>query len=133
MGATTVADLMTEPVLTVRPDDNAADVGHAMADRGIKSVVIIDDDCHPEGIVTSTDFVAMAADDRTPSETAVREYMTTGIVTATREEPVPEVAERMRAEDINHLPVVDDDGQVLGILTATDLTASLSEAAARAD
>lgn len=126
MGQTRVGDLMTTPVLTVEMDDNAADVGHAMSEQGIKSVVVIDDDCSPAGILTSTDFVAMAADDSVPSETLVREYATADVVTVGVEDPVSDVATRMRDNDINHLPVVED-GQVVGILTATDLTAWLSD------
>lgn len=126
MDETRVGDLMTAPVLTVGMDDNAADVGHAMREQGIKSVVVIDDDCGAAGIVTSTDFVAIAADDRVPSETPVREYATTDVVTAAVDDPVSGIAERMRDNDINHLPVVEDE-QVVGILTTTDLTEWLSD------
>lgn len=128
-----VADLMTSPVLTVDTDDEAADVAHAMADQNIKSVVAIDDDCRPQGIITSTDFVAMAADDRTPSETTVEEYMTTDIVTISPDIPAAEAAAEMRDHDVNHLPVVGDDEQVTGIVSTTDLTESLSGAVAQAD
>ena len=132
MQETLVGDLVTTPVLTVNTEESAADVGHALRDRNIKSVVATDEDCRPSGIIPSTDFVAMAADDRTPSETEVGEYMTTDIVTTTPSEPLPEVAERMRDSDVSHLPVVGDEGRVIGILSATDLTESLSKAAATA-
>lgn len=126
MDETRVGDLMTSPMLTIGMDDNAADVGHAMYEQGIKSVVAIDENCSPTGIVTSTDFVAMAADDRLPSETPVGEYATTDVVTVDVDDPVSGVAARMRENDINHLPVVDD-GQAVGILTTTDLTEWFSD------
>lgn len=118
---------MTSPVLTVETEAPLDDAAAAMLDQGIKSVVAVDEDCRPEGILTSTDFVQLAADRAAAGETTVGDYMTQDIVTATSGEPVPEVAERMLDEAINHLPVVDPDGQVTGILTTTDLAAYVSE------
>lgn len=127
MSPTRVEERMTTPVLTVAGDEDAAGVAHAMQDQTIKSVVITDEDCQAAGILTSTDFVTLAADDRQPGETTVDEYMTTAVVTADPDEPIPAVAARMRAHEINHLPVIDDGGQVVGILTATDLIDVLAE------
>jgi CBS domain-containing protein len=132
MTPTPVEDLMTTPVLTVAGDEDAAAVAQAMRDQDIKSVVITDEDCQAAGILTSTDFVDLAADDRQPGETSVSAYMTTTVVTAEHDGSVPTVAARMREHDIAHIPVIDDEGQVVGILTATDLTDSLAEPPAEA-
>jgi len=126
MTVTETAALMTTPVLTVAGEEDAAAVAGAMRDQGVKSVVITDEDCQAAGILTSTDFVELAAEERQAGETSVSEYMTTAVVTANPDEAVPAVAARMRDHDISHVPVVDDEGQVVGILTATDLTASVA-------
>jgi CBS domain-containing protein len=127
MTPTPVEELMTTPVLTVAGDEDAAAVADAMRDQDINSVVVTDEDCQAAGILTSTDFVNLAAADRQPGETSVSTYMTTEVVTADPDEPVSTTAARMREHDINHIPVIDDEGQVLGILTATDLTESLAD------
>lgn len=121
-----VGQFMSSPVLTIDPETTVADAGRAMTEEGIKSVVVIDDSCHPEGIITSTDFVRVAAEERDPSETTVAAYMTTDIVTTTAGASIRDVAETMRTHDVSHLPVVDEDSQVTGMVSGTDLTAYLS-------
>jgi CBS domain-containing protein len=123
----TVADLMTESVLTVERDERPGEIATAMLDAGIKSVVVVDDDEHPVGILTSTDYVAMTAVGVDPYDTTVDEHMTRDIVTATGEESLSAVAARMREYDIAHLPVVDEANHVIGIVSSTDLTAHLAD------
>jgi len=126
MDETTVAELMTSPVLTVAPDAPLEEVADGMTDLGIKSVVVIDDDCAPAGILTSTDFLRAARDGRAPGETSVAAYMATDVVTVGPETPVSAAAERMTTNDLAHLPVVEN-GTVVGILTSTDLAGHLGD------
>jgi len=122
-----VTELMTSPVLTVDSDEPTAAVADAMVRKGIRSLIVIDEACNPEGILTSTDYIELVAEGLDPAETTVGERMTTDIVTASVEETVRAAAGRMERHDISHLPVVDDDEQVVGILTTTDLRTFLSE------
>ena len=126
MATTTVSDLMTTPVLTVEADERPGDVAEAMIDTGVNSVVVIDTDCAPIGIVTATDYVSMTASGVDPYETTLSEHMTTGVRTGHPNERVSTVADRMAASDIGHLPIVDEEQQVIGIVTKTDLTAYLA-------
>jgi CBS domain-containing protein len=125
---TTVADLMSEPVLTVDRDDDAGEVAQAMVESEVHSVVVIDEACHPVGILTSTDYLRMTAESVNPHTEAVESVMTTGIVTTTADEPVEAAAARMAEHGLGHLPVVDSEDVVTGILSATDLTAHLGAA-----
>jgi len=61
MATTTVEEYMATPVLTVERAATVEAVADAMLQRGNKSIVCIEADCEPAGILTSTDFVAMAA------------------------------------------------------------------------
>jgi len=122
-----VTELMMSPVLTVDSDEPTAAVADAMVRKGIRSLIVIDEACNPEGILTSTDYIELVAEGLDPAETTVGERMTTDIVTASVEETVRAAAGRMERHDISHLPVVDDDEQVVGILTTTDLRTFLSE------
>jgi len=121
-----VAQIMTEEVITVTRSQTLADAARTMEGEGIKSVVVSDEDGRPEGILTSTDFVRMAAADRSPSAVTVDEYVTSEIVTTTPEADVHDAADLMRDNDISHLPVVDDDGRLTGIVTTTDVAAYVS-------
>lgn len=124
----TVADLMSEPVLTVNRDDGAGEVARAMVESEVHSVVVIDEDCHPKGILTSTDYLRMTAEGVDPHTESVASVMTTGIVTATPDEPVEVAAARMAEHGLGHLPIVDEERVVTGILSATDLTVHLGTA-----
>ena len=128
-----VGQLMSAPVLTIEPDTTIAEAGRAMLEASIKSVVVVDEDCRPEGILTSTDFVRIAAKERSPTDVTVAEYMTTDIVTTTAGTGVREAADLMREHELSHLPVVEADGTVTGMVTATDLTVYVSGVAAVAD
>lgn len=123
----TVADLMTQPVLTVEGDEPAGEVAGAMAKQAIKSIVVTTEDCAVEGIFTATDYMHLDVDGRDPSTTSIAECMTTGVVTVSPDASVETAANLMASNDISHLPVVDGDDQVTGILTSTDLVPVLAE------
>lgn len=127
MDETTIENLMSEPVLTVDRTDLTVDVAGAMRESGINSVVVTDEDCHPTGILTSTDYVEMTADAVNPHEATVERFMTTDIVTARPDEHVSVAAETMAGREFSHLPVVDETEQVVGILTQTDLVVYLAD------
>jgi CBS domain-containing protein len=128
MADTPVHEAMTEPVLTVNEDDRVGDVGEAMLTKEIKSLVVIDDQCHPEGILTSTDFIEIATVSGATDD-AVGEWMTTDIHALSRDETVDTAAETMTTHGISHLPVVGDNGEVVGIISTTDIVAERATAA----
>ncbi len=117
---------MTEDLITVNKSQNLSAAGETMTDADIKSVIVSDTDNRPVGILTSTDFVRMAADESTPSESTVSDYMTRDIVTTTADTDVHEAADLMLNNNISHLPVVQDDGRLTGIVTTTDVAAYVS-------
>lgn len=121
-----IGQLMTEEVVTVTKSQTLTDAGVAMTGADIKSVIVSDTDGRPIGILTSTDFVEMAADGNTPSESSVGGYMTYDIVTTTPDTPVREAANLMVEHNISHLPVVQDDGRLTGMVTTTDVAAYVS-------
>ncbi|SEN33972.1 CBS domain-containing protein [Halorientalis persicus] len=127
MTETPVSEIMTTPVLTVAPDETLSDAAWAMRDTEIKSVAVIDADCDPVGILTSTDFVQVAADDTEPTETTVEECMTTTVETVTPDTTVAEASAHLLDSGFNHIPVVD--GDVVGMLTTTDILRHTAEAA----
>lgn len=118
--ATTVSQIMTTPVLTVDPQTSLDEIADAMLDQAIKSIAVIDDDCTPIGILTSTDFIEVVSSDRSGAELTVGEYMTTEIVTAPPEISVTQAAAEMVEHGISHLPIIED-GTVVGIVTSTDI------------
>jgi CBS domain-containing protein len=125
---TLVERLMTDPTITVSREETAAAVARRMLEADVKSVVVVDEERRPEGILTSTDYLEMTAEGVNPHETTVAAFLTTDVVTATPDEEVGTVAGRMLSKGISHLPVVDADGRLAGIITTTDLTEHLAYA-----
>lgn len=127
MDDTPVGELMTEPVLTVNPDDRIDEVGEAMLHQSIKSVVVIDSECRPQGILTSTDFIEIATKRADVTESTVEEWMTARTLTVESDASVRRAIEEMLSNGISHLPVVGADGGVVGILSMTDIVSGSAE------
>ena len=121
-----VGRLMSSPVTTVPADASAESVAEQMLEEGISSVVVVDSENQIEGILTSTDFVRIAAQGGRTSAVTVADHMTTEVVTTTANDAIEHVADLMIDNAIHHVPVVDDTEGVVGIVTTTDLTAYLS-------
>lgn len=122
-----VARIMSTDLHTVTPDTLVEDAAQLMLDNDIGSVIVVDDDGHLEGILTTTDFVNIVAQSHPKAETAVSRYMSTKLVTATAQQPIQEVADAMITYGIHHIPVVDDTEGVIGIVTTTDLAAYIAD------
>ena len=120
-----VGRLMSTTLLTVTRDTPIREAAEKMIDHDVGSVIVVGEDNRLAGILTSTDFVRLAANG-IPSETSVEEYMTPDVVTTTANDPIRNVADTMIENGFHHVPVVDDEEGVIGIITTTDLTAYIS-------
>ncbi|WP_336338030.1 CBS domain-containing protein [Haloarcula brevis] len=121
-----VGRIMSSPVTTVPADANAQAVAKRMLDETISSVVVVNADGGLSGILTSTDFVEIAAEGGDTTGLAVSEFMTTDLVTVTANDAVETAAGLMLEAGVHHLPVVDETEGVVGMLTTTDMTAYVS-------
>lgn len=117
---------MSSPVETVSPDKPAHVAAERMLDENIGSVIVVDDEGHLEGILTATDFVHVAAEQRWATDATVGTYMTTDVQTTTANEAVRDVSDTMIENGFHHMPVVDDEEGVVGIISTTDITAYMS-------
>lgn len=122
-----VARLMTDDVHTVSPETLVEEAARLLLEHDIGSVVVVDEDNHLEGILTNTDFVVIVAEQEPKTETTVTRHMTTDVVTATAQDTIREAADAMLNRGVHHLPVVDADSVVIGMLSTTDLTSYLAD------
>ncbi len=122
-----VGRLMSSDVKTVTPDTFVEDAAADMAEHGISSLVVVDGNNHLEGILTSTDCVRIVAESERDAQTTVDRYMTDRVVTVEAQDSIRDAADRMITYGIHHLPVVDDEEGVIGMVSTTDLTAYLSD------
>jgi CBS domain-containing protein len=128
--AHTVRDYMSSPVITVTPDDSVSHAVTIMRRRNIHSVVITPETPEgPHGIVTSTDVRdKIAGRNRDPRAVKVKEIMTAPIVTARPDWTIQECSIKMQALRVHHLPVANEAGELIGMISDTDIFVAVEEA-----
>lgn len=123
-----VGSLMSSPVHTISGDATLREAATLLLDHDIGVAVVVDEHGHLDGILTTTDFVRVVADgayDYDPG-TNVSVAMSRDVVTVAATDTVEEAADQMVESGHYHLPVVDAENVVIGIITTHDLTAYVS-------
>jgi CBS domain-containing protein len=89
-----------------------------MLDRHVGAVAVIDENHRVAGIFTERDVLRrLSLGEHDPRKSSVREVMTTPVEMATRATTAAEALATMVERHYRHLPVVDDDGKLLGMLS----------------
>lgn len=121
-----VRDAMTRGVVTANIDMSAAEVSQRMQKFKVGGVIITQGG-EPVGIVTERDLVGkVLARDEKPSSISVGEIMSSPLTTISPETDVMKAAQLMMRLGVRRLPVVKD-GELVGIITDTDLIAISTE------
>jgi CBS-domain-containing membrane protein len=95
-----------------------------MTERNIGSVVIVDDDMKVRGIVTERDLLRrLLGQSRDPNITNLSDIMTENIRTARPDDQVIDWLRQMSNERFRHLPVLDEEGRLINILSQGDFVA----------
>ncbi len=125
----TVRDWMSSPVVVVDPDSSVKYALTLMRRRKIHSVVVDISEKNPAyGIVTTTDIRdKIVAEGRNPAETTVREIMSGPIVTGKPNWTLMECSKVMQERHIHHLPIADESGALIGLISATDIFTAVEE------
>lgn len=115
-----VEEIMVTDVVTVSPSATAAEAARTMRERGVSSVVVAADG-DPIGIVTEGDFIDTLCHRPDAGNVELSDLVSSPLVTIASGTSIVEAVERLRSEDLEHLPVVDD-GALVGIVTTTELS-----------
>ena len=118
---TTVRDLMTTSVETVRPEQTAKDAAGFMLSADTGSIPVCDGDT-VIGMITDRDIAVRGLAEGRGPDCAVRDLMSDGIICARDDEDVAEVAQRMSDEQVRRLPVLDSSDRLVGIVSLGDLS-----------
>ena len=95
---------------------------HVMLEKDVGAVAVIDEQGVVAGMFTERDILAkFALSGRNPNATPVRELMSPMVEMATEETTAAEAFKVMLERHYRHLPVVDDQGRVLGILSIRNI------------
>jgi Predicted signal-transduction protein containing cAMP-binding and CBS domains len=115
-----VSDIMVKEVVTAKENDKVRDIAIKMYEKRVGSVVIVDDEEKPIGIVTERDMVYVVARALAP-DTPVWMIMTENPIVINENALVTEAMEKMRELNIRHLPVVDESGRLVGMVSFRDI------------
>jgi CBS domain-containing protein len=154
---TCAKDVMTDNVITARPDSSVAEIGQLLLDHGISAVPVVSDDGVPIGMVSEGDLLgrppperlarrdwwlavvtgAQPLDDnfraqvRAAGRTA-REIMTAPLVTVSETTGLGEIARLLSIHHIKRVPVLRD-GHLVGIVSRADVLRAIALVQQHAD
>ncbi|MFC8272712.1 CBS domain-containing protein [Streptomyces sp. NPDC057271] len=114
-----VADLMTPTAVSVRPDTPLKEIARLLDEFDITAVCVVDEANHPLGVVSERDLVRHQATGG--GGNSAGELMSSPAVPARPEWNVVRAARVMDRRGIKRLPVVDEEGVVVGVLSRSDL------------
>jgi CBS domain-containing protein len=116
-----IGDYCEKPAATVRGDETVRAAAQRMKQEGLGSLVVVTAG-RPVGIVTDRDLVLETLGNRLdPGSVTVEEIASRPLVTVEQDAPVREAVRVIRRHAVRRLPVVDDKGQLVGIVAADDL------------
>ncbi len=125
-----VRDWMSSPVTVVDPDSSVTYALTLMRRRNIHSlVVVLDENLKTSyGIITTTDIRdKIIAADRNPADTTIRDIMTMPVLCAHPDWTLKQCSVEMQRRSIHHMPVTDEQGTLVGLISATDLFIAAEE------
>jgi CBS domain-containing protein len=121
-----VTELMSTNIRTVTPGTTITEAAETLVEEGISSLVVVDETGQPVGMFTTTDLARAVSVGDPATETTVEEYMTEDFYTLDARNGARDAAAKMIGRGVHHLPVVDDDGAVIGMVSTMDITSYLS-------
>jgi CBS domain-containing protein len=116
-----VADAMSREVLVVQRGHSLRDACRLMAERNVGAAIVMEEDMPGPGIVTERDVLRAVARGADTEATSIADVMTFEARTATDSWDLDTAAEEMVRRGFRHLVVVDDTGQLAGILSMRDV------------
>lgn len=121
-----VSDVMTAPVTCVTCDLGVEAVAALFLDEHIGALPVVDYEGQPIGIITKSDLMrSRIADSRFP-RVAITDLMTPIVTTLHESDSLARAASLMLEQRVHHLPVVDDDSGVVGIVSTFDFARFLA-------
>src|SRR5450631_1692450 len=146
-GSTLVRDVMSTPVVTLRPDDKVEHAADVLADKNVGSLPVVDADGKLLGVLRDDDLIASEARVHVPTfinflglgmpfpgemkhlehelkkiaGATARDVMQADPPTISPEQTLEDAATTMHERGANTLPVVDGENKVVGIVARADI------------
>ena len=117
-----INECMCQDVCFVKPNCKVFDAARIMNENHVWCIPVCNDEKKVVGVLTDRDIVLRTvACDKNTKTTPVSEVMTTNVCTCGCNEDVCQVQEKMSKNQIRRIPVVNENNQMVGIITMGDL------------
>lgn len=117
-----VKDLMTTDVKRCSPDTNLAAAARIMWEGDCGAVPVTDERGHVVGVITDRDIcIAAATRPHTEGEIAVKDVISNAAYTCAPGDDLRAALETMKARKVRRLPVVEQGGRLVGIVSIHDI------------
>jgi len=123
MGHQTVQEAMTSNPAAVTPDTTVQEAARLMKSEDVGALPIVEDG-RIVGVVTDRDLSIRVVAEARDAETPVREVASKDIVTIDPQQSLEEAARLMAEHQVRRLPVVEEDGRLVGVLAQADVARS---------
>jgi CBS domain-containing protein len=120
-----LTDVLATQVVPVPPDTKLGDAARLMVETDVGAAIVLDEAGDLAGVITERDLMRCVSDGTDPA-TPVDQRMTTHVLTASPDTNNPEAMALMVDGHFRHLPVVNEGGHVIGIVSMRDLMAYTS-------
>ena len=118
-----VQDVMTKTVAFCRPDDNLAVATALMWEHNCGLLPVVNDQGKVTGVITDRDIcIALGTRDKRACEISVRDVAYRAAVLCHAYNDVRSALKIMATERVRRLPVVNQEGALVGILSLDDVT-----------
>jgi CBS domain-containing protein len=109
-------------VISISPESTLLETAKVLRENKIGAILVCDKKGKMCGVISERDIViAVAKSGGGVLEKKISDYMTTGVYTCKAEDSIKNVMEVMSSRRIRHLPVVGDDGSIIGMISIGDV------------
>jgi CBS domain-containing protein len=119
-----IQDVMTRDPSSVTPESPARDAARIMKEEDVGIVPVVDDQSSRKlvGVITDRDLAIRIVAEERDASTLVRDVMSTSdLATCAPDEDLDEVMDAMAAEQVRRIPIVDERGSLVGIVSQADV------------
>ena len=120
MGHQTVQEAMTSNPTAITPDTTVQEAARVMKTEDVGALPIVEDG-RLTCVVTDRDLAIRGLAEGTSPETPVRDIASKDVATIDPQQSLEEAARMMAEHQVRRLPVVEEDGRLVGMLAQADV------------
>jgi CBS domain-containing protein len=123
MGHQTVQEAMTSNPAAITPDTSVQEAARLMKSEDVGALPVVEDG-RLTCVITDRDLAIRGVAEGAGAETPVRDLASQDVVTIDPQQSLEEAARLMAQHQVRRLPVVEEDGRLVGMLAQADVAAA---------